>query len=260
MEEKSLIPIESIEKINNLILFCDSIQLIEIQNSDQYVSANDTYLKIGRILSEIEKERKEVKKPFAEQVKQIDTWFNQKYISVENLKKKLSPALSEWEHKERERQQAEQKRIDAITERERQEKEAAAQRERDKADALRKQAEELAIKDRAAADALLIRAAAADTRANVKEEAAANIQAPIIQHETPKVSTFTKANWKMRITNPQEFVKYCADNGLLFLLCPNEIICNNHAKIIQTETKYPGAEIYNDPIRSGKGNLPINNF
>jgi hypothetical protein len=255
--ETAIISSEVEQKINGLIEFCDSVKVVTIQTQDQYVQADGILSKIKKALYVVEDERKTAKDPFLQKGKEVDAWFGQKKNALDSLKIELQKSLINYEREAEQKRIEEQRKLDAEAERKRHEAEIAAQRERDKADELRKEAEEKAKTDRAAADALLVRAAAAETRADNKEIKASEIEAPIVQKELPKTNSFLRDNWKMKITDPVKLVQFCVSHNLLFLLAPIETACNNYAKIVKNTMQFEGAEIVNEQIRSSKGNIPI---
>ena len=262
MEEqlKELITAGSEERVNELLKFCESVKVIKIQTDDQYVQADKALGQIKKAITIIENERKATKEPHLTTCTLIDNWYNSKKAILEGMKNKLSPSLTEYDDEKRRKEAEENRRLKAIEETKRREIEAAAQRERDKADALRKEAEELAKSDRAAADALLVRAANADGRADLKEQKAFEVQAPVFTASTPKINSHLVDNWKMVITDMSQFVEHCAKNNLLYLLEVNEKAAKNYAKIIMKETEYPGAKIVNERIRASNRNVPISSL
>jgi hypothetical protein len=249
---KELITAGSEERVNELLSFCESVQIVTIETNEQYVEADKTLAQIKKGVNIIETERTVAKKPLLYKGSLLDAWYNVKKRTVEGFRDKLSSAMTVYEKAVEAKRREEQRKLDLAAEQERREKEAAAQRERDKADALRKEAEELAKKDRAAADALLVKAANADARADVKEQKAFEVEAKSVQVDLPKTTSYLKDNWKMYITDARAFVEHCAKNNLLFLLQPNETACNNHAKTLRCVQEYPGAEIVNEQSRVSK--------
>ena len=249
----SLIPMEALQKIDEALNFALSVQVVKITNNGQYEQSTKLFRELGGYIKAIDAERVRVKQPYLDQGREVDQYFKDPANVLTGLKSKLDPAIREYEREVERKRIEEQNRLNAIAEQKRREAEAAAQAERDKAEAKRREAEEIAAKDAARAAELRRQADAAEARADVKEQKAETIVAPIAQTALPKAEGMSKRkNWKMQIDDPFQFVKWAIENNMHSLLMPNESACNNQAKVVHKEVVYPWGKIWNNESLTGR--------
>ena len=252
-KETSLIPIESLKKIDEALDFAKSVQVVKITNNGQYEESTKLFRELGGYIKAIDAERVRVKAPYLEQGRQVDQYFADPSKVLSGLKSKLDPAIREYEREVERKRIEEQNRLNAIAEENRRKAEAAAQAERDKAEAKRREAEEIRQNDAARAAELDRQAEAADQRAEVKEAKSEQIVAPIAQTALPKAEGISKRkNWQMQIDDPFEFVKWAIENNMHSLLMPNQSACNAQAKVAQKEVSYKWGKIWNNESLTGR--------
>jgi type IV secretory pathway VirB10-like protein len=250
VKENSVIPLETLQKVNDALNFCGGVEIVEIKNNDQYLNANELFKQLNSYITKTETERKAVKEPYLQKGKEVDSWFKDPQAALANLKTKLDTAIRTYSRMLEEQRRKEQERLNREAEEKRRKQEEAAAAERAKAEELRRQAEEADEAERAK---LLAQADKADAKADVKEQKAENIVAPVAQSFVGKVTgVSTRQNWKCEITDPMALVKWCCDNGYLTLLEPNQTALNAWAKSQRTEKTVPGARIFNDEKLTGR--------
>jgi hypothetical protein len=250
IKESALIPLESLQKVNEALNFCGSVEVVDIKTQDQYVNATALFRELGGHIKTLEDERKAVKEPYFQKGKEIDTWFKDPQAALANLKSKLDLAIRVYNKMIEDKRRAEQEKLNREADERRQKTEEAARIEREKAEALRKQAEQASE-----AEAARLRAQAdkADARAQVKENKAETIIAPVSQFGGFKAQGIsTRKNWKCEITDPVAFVSWAISGGHQHLLMPNPITCGAWAKSIQQEISGPGYRLFNDEKLQGR--------
>jgi hypothetical protein len=249
----SLIPVEALQKIDEALNFARSVQVVKIISNGQYEQSTKLFRELGGYIKAIDAERVRVKQPYLDQGRQVDQYFKDPAAVLSGLKSKLDPAIREYEREIERKRIEEQNRLNAIAEENRRKVEAAAQAERDKAEEKRREADRIRQEDAARAEELDRQAAAAEVRADTKEQKAEQIVAPIAQTALPKAEGISKrANWKMEVTDPGAFVDYCISKGEKYLLMPNEKACKAYAGTMRRPMDFPGARIFNDESLTGR--------
>jgi hypothetical protein len=244
VKESALIPVESLQTVNEALAFCGSVEVVDIKNQEQYVNANNLFKDLSRYVVLVENERKAVKEPYRQKGIEVDEWFKKPQGALANLKSKLDGAIRAYSRMVEEKRRIEQERLNREAEERRRNAEEAARIEREKAEELRRQAEQAS-----AAEAAKLRAQAdkAEARAEVKEQKADTIIAPVAQAFTTRVAgVSTRLNWKCEITNPMEFIKWAIEHQSTNLLMPNPVSCTAWAKSMRQEMTGPGYRIFND--------------
>jgi hypothetical protein len=250
IKENALIPLETLQKVNEALNFCGSVEVVNIATQDQYINATTLFRELGGHIKTLEDERKAVKEPYFQKGKEIDTWFKDPQAALANLKSKLDLAIRNYNKMIEDKRRSEQERLNRIAEEQRQKAEEAARIEREKAEELRRQAEQA---NEAEAARLRAQADKAEARAQVKENKAETIIAPVSQFGGFKAQGIsTRKNWKCEITDPVAFVTWAVEDLSLHLLMPNPITCGAWAKSIQQEIAGPGYRLFNDEKLQGR--------
>jgi hypothetical protein len=248
IKENSLIPITSIEKVKSAISFladCESVVSVEIKTADQYIQANDLFKKLNANIKDVEAERETVKRPYFLKGKDIDAWFKDPQSAMLNMKSKLDGAIRAYNKIVEDKRREEQARLDREAEDKRKKQEEAARIEREKADQLRRDAEN--AKNEEERQKMLAQAQKAESKAELKEQKAENIVAPIAQAYVPAVKGMsTRQNWKFECTDPVQFVGWAIENKMWNLVEPNQATCNAYAKSMRIEKTVPGGRFFND--------------
>jgi hypothetical protein len=246
-----LIPKESIVIVSGALDFCKSVQSVEIKTNDQFVQASELFKQLGGHIKAIETEREKVKAPHLLKCREVDTWFKTPQNVLFGLKSKLDVAIRIFQKQQDDLRRVEQERLNREADEKRRKAEDAARAEREKAEELRRKAEQADKEER---QKLIAQAQKAEAKADFKEQKAETIIAPIAQTAVPKVNGMsTRKNWKFECIDPIAFVKWGAEGGHWYLLMPNQITCNAHAKSIQQEIAVPGGRFYNDEILQSRG-------
>ncbi len=253
VQTSPLIPLDSLQRVNEALDFCKSVEVVEIKTNDQYLNATKLFRELGGYIKGVDDERKKVKEPFLQKGREIDSWFKDPSTALLSLKSKLDPAIRAYEREVERKRIEEQNRLNAEAEARRKKAEEAAAEERRKAEEKRREADRIAQEDAARATELRRQADAADVRADAKEDKAETIVAPVAQAAIPKAEGISKrANWKMEITNPFGFIKWCVENGQTNLLMPNPQACKAQAGVIRQNQTFSWGKIYNDESLTGR--------
>ena len=248
-----LIPFDALQKIDEALSFAKAIQVVKITNNGQYEQATKLFRELGGYIKTVDAERVRVKQPYLDKGREVDNYFRDPAGVLTGLKSKLDPAIREYEREVERKRIEEQNRLNAIAEENRRKAEAAAQAERDKAEAKRRDADRIRQEDAARAAELDRQAAAADQRAEVKQEKSETIVAPIAQTALPKAEGISKRqNWKMEVTEQDTFIRHCISTGLTLLLMPNDKACKAYAGTQRKEMTGPGFRIFNDETLTGR--------
>lgn len=251
VKENTLISVDSLQKVNEALNFCSSVEDITIKTNDQYVRANELFRQLGTYIKAIEAERVKTKDPHFQKCREIDAWFKDPQQALTALKCKLELAIRLYQKELEDRRRAEQDRLNREADEKRRKAEDAARIEREKAEELRRKAMEADEEERLK---LLAQALKAEQKAEVKEVKAETIVAPLAQTSIPKVSGMVnRQNWKFEGTDPIAYAKWAAAGGHWHLLTWNQVTCNAHAKSIRQEVVVPGGRFYNDQSLSARG-------
>ena len=245
IKENSLIPIESLEKVKDALQFCESVKELTINTADQYIQANDLFKTLNAHIKKIEDDRKAVKDPYLKKGQEIDTWYREPQSALINLKSKLDGAIRAYMKIIEDKRREEQARLDREAEEKRRKQEEAARIEREKAEQLRRDAEN--AKNEEERKKMLAQAEKADSKADLKEQKAETIVAPIAQAYTPQVKgVSTRQNWTFECLNVSEFVRWAIANNELSLLTYDQASCKAYAKKNHQEITVPGGRFFND--------------
>jgi hypothetical protein len=237
----SLIPLETIQRLDTVLATYKSIEVVTIQSPEQAGNAKELYNSIAQNIKDFEAERVRIKEPFLQSGKDVDAWFKERSKILLDLKSKLDVSLRAYNQLlENQRRIAQEKLNAEAAERIRKANEKAAT-DRAEAERLRKEAEQAT---EAEAAKLRAQAAKKEERADTREMNAQTIVAPVAQSAAPTLKTRT--NWKCDITDAKAFVQFAIKTKRFELLQPNETAANAMAKMIRDPYVGEGYRIYND--------------
>jgi hypothetical protein len=249
--DQGIIPVETSERVNKVLEFSRSVQIVEIRTVAEAEAANTLFRQIIGYIGAIETERKRVKEPYLQSGRDVDDYFKPAQSDLENLKSKLNQAILAFKRKQEEERRAEQKRLDDEAAAKQWKLDEQARIEREKAEELRRQA--AAATSEAEVLRLREQAIKADARADIKEEKANTTVAPVAQVVAPTLTgTSVRQNWKYEVTDQEQLVKHLVDNKEYAYLMPNTTALNALAKITKKNKDYPGGRIFNDETMVGR--------
>jgi hypothetical protein len=231
-ETYNFLPQESRELRENIISFCDSIQVIEIHTPSQYAGSAETGKQISSNLKRLEEQRTVDKLPYLEKGRLVDAFYKPVIESLDALKRKIGEATRAFERKQELIRLEEQRKLDEIARKKREEQERKAEEDRRKAEELRLAGE-------------ASKAESLEQRAADREIKAANIIAPVAQVTKPTVSGISnRKTWKGVVTDRQAFVAEMIKRGRLEFLMPDASAFNKYAGIVKKAETFPGGRIY----------------
>ena len=260
-KEKSLITSEARKLIEDVRNFCSSEKVVSltIANHEQYEGAGLLIKELKIKKKQIEGKREEEVKPLYDAYKDAGQEFKPIIDLVDSKVQAIERAGREYRAIEEKRAAEKQKRLDDEADARRRALESQTGTNTEKAAAMRRAAAELREKaktesDREEVERLIneankyeYRAQQYDEKAEIKQQVAAQVVAPIAQAEIPKNTRGAfnvRVYHRARIKEFGAFAQWVVSNKQWGLISANEGALNKMAEAIKGASPIPGVEFY----------------
>jgi len=202
MSEKSLIPVETKEKIEKALEFFYTLKEVKFSNDQEYENGVELYRAIKQHIKVIDDDRKIIVKPLNDQVGEINGECNGVIRKLQNAETVIKSGMGQYYQAKERKRIEDQRKLDAeVEERRRQEAEKAF-KEQEKADSYREKGrDKMADK--------------AEARSATAEAIASSIVAPIVQNTAKVSGTTFKKVFKISVVDKKPAVESMLMNDIL---------------------------------------------
>lgn len=204
MEEKhiSLIPEEKMDRLEKALQFLGEIETVTINSQSEYENADGLCKKVKAGYNSLEKDRKELVKPFKDKAKKIDTEYKFVKDKLLNAESALKRAMGTFYEEQKRKRLEEQKKLEAEAEEKRRKAEERAEAERLKAEQYRQQGrEDMAQK--------------AEARAETADAKATDHVAPVVEDTAKLSGTSFRTVYKVAVINEERAIQDMASNPFM---------------------------------------------
>jgi membrane protein involved in colicin uptake len=268
MSDSTLITLDAQKLIEQVSHFCENeIVALDVTNAEQHKGAGELGKRLKQYERDLEKQRKELKEPYLEKGREIDSTFKKVTALVKSKVGVIAGAIRKYENEQEQKRIEAQRKADEAARKERERIEAKAQKEREKAEEARRAAAEAARKAQEAQDERERKrleaearrkeqvAANAEQRADTKEDIAATVVAPVVgNEEEAKVDGVSRRkNWKAEVTDLSAFVAWVVKTENYHLVEADQKNLNKYAKMVEDTKQVPGVRIFNDESTTFRG-------
>ncbi|MDD5060697.1 MAG: hypothetical protein PHN44_00230 [Candidatus Marinimicrobia bacterium] len=202
MSEKSLIPVETKEKIEKALEFFYTLKEVKFSNDQEYENGVELCRAIKQHIKVIDDDRKIIVKPLNDQVGEINGECNGVINKLKNAESVIKRGMGEYFAAKERRRIEDQRRLEAEAEERRRQEEEKARKEKQKAEAYRDQGrDEMADK--------------AEARAETAASIASTVTAPIVENTAKVSGTTFKKVFKISVVDKKPAVESMLMNDIL---------------------------------------------
>ncbi|MFW6244351.1 MAG: hypothetical protein ACOC36_00545 [Fibrobacterota bacterium] len=200
--KNSLIPVDKQERLEKALQFLGEIESVKIRNQSEYESADELCKKVKTGFNSLEKDRKELVKPYKDKASAIDKEYKVVKDKLLNAESALKKAMGKFYKEQELKRQEEQRKLEAEAEEKRRKAEERAEAERLKAEQYRQQGrEDMAQK--------------AEARAETAEAKATEVVAPVVENTAKVSGTSFRTVYKVAVINEQRAIQSMASNSFM---------------------------------------------
>lgn len=252
-EIKSLLPQNTTLLVNEIVTYLNSMVSLTIETDSQFQNAGELVKDIAKYSNTLEASRDSLVRPLNTKVTTFNSYFKTFSSALYLGKKVIQNSISAYNTKKALERAEAQRILDEKARKEREKLEAEARAKREQEDALRRDAEEIKLAAKretnekkrqellAQAQKMEVKADTVQAKAEIKEQTAQTVVAPVVSFGTPKISGMSEVKkYKAEVSDKEKFVKWCVElNKLQYL----EIDTSALSKMLQASKgleSYPG--------------------